>query len=112
MSNQTSPDGGGTVISRIGKYELLEKIGAGTFGEVYRARHVLLGSEVAVKLLLPKFSRDEEVLERFLREAKTMASLPDYRHVVRVFDLDEAKGRPFYAMEYIPLTLSKHLGGR
>src|SRR5512143_2423808 len=59
----------------FGHYEVLERLGTGGMGEVYRARDQLLGRFVAIKALPPEFSRDPERLARFVHEAKILASL-------------------------------------
>ena len=60
---------------RIGPYEVLAKLGEGGMGEVYRARDVNLGRDVAIKVLPDAFAQDAERLARFEREAKMLASL-------------------------------------
>jgi serine/threonine protein kinase len=62
--------------SHVGPYELVALIGAGGMGEVYRARDLRLGREVAVKVLPASFTVDPERLRRFEREARAVASLP------------------------------------
>ncbi|HZM59523.1 MAG TPA: serine/threonine-protein kinase, partial [Vicinamibacterales bacterium] len=61
--------------SRLGPYEITEQIGVGGMGEVYRARDVNLGRDVAIKVLPEAFAQDADRLARFEREAKTLASL-------------------------------------
>jgi serine/threonine protein kinase len=61
--------------SRLGPYEILERLGAGGMGEVYRARDTRLGREVAIKALPSHISSSAEVRQRFEREAKTVAQL-------------------------------------
>ncbi len=61
--------------TKLGQYEVVEAIGAGGMGEVYRARDTKLGREVAIKVLLEELSKDRERLARFEREAKLLASL-------------------------------------
>ena len=60
---------------RLGQYDVVEAIGAGGKGEVYRARDTTLGREVAIKVLPEALSRDEDRLARFEREARLLASL-------------------------------------
>src|SRR5512138_107192 len=61
--------------TRVGPYEIAEPIGVGGMGEVYRARDVNLGRDVALKVLPDAFAQDAERLARFEREAKTLAAL-------------------------------------
>jgi len=97
-------------MKQLGRYEIIEKIGIGGMGTVYRANQPTLNKIVALKVLADFCAKDEDTVERFMREARIMASLPDYRHVVQVFDLDEIDGKYFYTMEYMPLSLSEHIG--
>jgi serine/threonine protein kinase len=60
---------------RLGRYEILEAIGAGGMGEVYRARDTSLERDIAIKILPDAFSNDPERLSRFEREAKAVSSL-------------------------------------
>ena len=73
------------------KYELLERLGEGGMGAVYRARRVLIGDEVAVKVLLKKFVADQQAIERFRREARAAAMLR-HPNVVTIHDFGEARG--------------------
>ena len=61
--------------TKLGLYEILDPIGAGGMGEVYRARDTKLGREVAIKVLPEAFAENEERLARFEREAKVLAQL-------------------------------------
>ena len=97
-------------MGKIGKYKILEKIGEGGMGTVYKALQPILKKTVALKVLSEACAKDKEILERFLREARIMAGLPDYTHVVQVYDLDEYEGGYFYTMEYIPDSLAQMLG--
>lgn len=82
---------------RLGRYKISEHIGSGGFSTVYRARHIYLDDEVAVKTL-----RSETTLaaESFLREAQALTLLV-YQNVVRVFDADILNDAPFIVMELI-----------
>jgi serine/threonine protein kinase len=85
----------------VGKYKLLEQIGEGGMGTVYRAEHIVLGSPAAVKILLPQLSRDVGVLDRFFQEARTASAI---RHpgIVEVFDYGRLAGDQAYiAMELL-----------
>jgi eukaryotic-like serine/threonine-protein kinase len=82
----------------IAGYQLLEQIGRGVGGVVYRARQASLEREVAVKLLTPKLSLDPAFVRRFFDEARAASSL-SHPHVVRVYDGGRDKGYHFFAME-------------
>ncbi len=89
------------VNKTLGKYELLEILGRGGFGTVYRARETVLEVERAVKVLHPALASDPEFIERFRREARTAARL-EHPNIVPVYELDEVQGTSFLAMRYLP----------
>ncbi len=85
----------------VGKYRIAEQIGEGGMGMVYRAEHVLLGSPAAVKVLLPRWTRNRQIVDRFFTEARAASSI---RHVniVQVFDSGLlANGQAYIAMELL-----------
>jgi TolB-like protein/tetratricopeptide (TPR) repeat protein/predicted Ser/Thr protein kinase len=90
--------------TRLGPYEVTLLLGSGGMAEVYRARDVRLGREVAIKILPEELSSDPESLARFEREAKTASAL-NHPHLVTIYDIGEAEvdgGRLHYmAMELI-----------
>ncbi len=86
--------------TRLGSYEILAPLGAGGMGEVYRARDVRLGRDVAVKTLPAAFAQDPERLARFEREAKLLASL-SHPNVAVVYGLEEVDGARYLVLEYI-----------
>ncbi|MGD8376759.1 MAG: protein kinase [Acidobacteriota bacterium] len=86
---------------RVGPYEILEKLGQGGMGEVWRARDTALDREVAIKVLPELFARDAERLARFEREAKLLASL-NHPAIAAVHGLHEQDGQRFLAMELVP----------
>lgn len=89
------------VISEmLGKYQILEEIGRGGFGTVYRAKDTVLGREVALKVLNPLLMRDVGCVERFRREAKAAARL-EHPYIVPIYDTDEVKGRLFIVMRLV-----------
>src|SRR5688572_15905165 len=97
----------GMVIAE--RYRLIEPLGAGGMGAVWRAEHLNLRSPVAVKLLNPAIADDSEMLERFLREAQSAAALRG-SYVVQVFDYGVHSGLPFIAMELLSgLSLGRRL---
>lgn len=84
----------------LGKYQILEEIGRGGFGTVYRAKDTVLGREVAIKVLNPLLMRDAGFVERFRREAKAAARL-EHPHIVPIYDADEVEGRLFIVMRLV-----------
>ncbi|MCC6588903.1 MAG: serine/threonine-protein kinase [Bryobacterales bacterium] len=96
-------------VLAIGHYELLEQIGAGGMGEVFRAKDLLLGRVVAIKRLRPDFFGNDDRRRRFLKEARAASSL-DHPNIVCIHDLLESDGREYLVMEYIEgETLRAHL---
>jgi serine/threonine-protein kinase len=84
----------------LSHYEILEKLGAGGMGVVYRARDTKLGREVAVKVLPEALSHDPERLSRFEREARLLASL-NHPNVATLHGFEEAEGTRFLVMELV-----------
>ncbi len=84
----------------LSHYEILDTLGAGGMGEVYRARDTKLGREVAIKVLPEEFSRDRERLDRFEREAKLLAAL-NHPNVATLYGLEVSDGQPFLVMELV-----------
>jgi len=89
------------VIGRtIGRYRIVERIGAGGMGEVFRAHDALLQRDFALKLLHVEDQGDEAARKRFLREARLAASL-SHPHICSVFEVGEDESDVFIAMEYV-----------
>jgi serine/threonine protein kinase len=85
----------------VGKYKLREIVGRGGMGVVYRAEHVYIGKEVAVKILHDGYGGREESIKRFLREARA-ASLINHPNIVDVTDFGKSNdGTVFFVMEYL-----------
>jgi predicted Ser/Thr protein kinase len=99
----------------LGKYEILNEIGKGGFGTVYRAKDTVLDREVALKVLKPAWLDDSRAVTMFYREARAAAKLA-HPCIVTIFDMGEAEGRLYIAMELIdgePLNARiKRVGGQ
>jgi eukaryotic-like serine/threonine-protein kinase len=99
---------GETIVDR---YELEELVGAGGMSSVYKARDRLLERNVALKILHEQYTSDDEFVERFKREARTVAQL-SHPNIVTVIDRGEDNGRQFIVFEYIAGENLKELLGR
>ncbi len=93
-----------------GKYQIVRVIGEGGMGAVYEGRHVQMDRRVAIKMLRAEFVRDHGAVERFLREARTAASV-GHKSIVQILDFGEAEdGTPFIVMAYLDgQTLAEQL---
>jgi serine/threonine-protein kinase len=85
---------------RLGPYEIVELVGAGGMGDVYRARDTKLGRDVAIKVLPALFTSDADRLSRFEREARVLASL-SHPHILTVHDVGELAGRQYLVTEFV-----------
>jgi len=89
------------VIGRtLGHYRVVETLGKGGMGEVYRAHDEVLGREVAIKVLPEELSTDPERLARFEREAKVLAAL-NHPHIGAIYGLEKDDGQHFLVLELI-----------
>ena len=93
-------DGTGGIPERLGDFRILERLGEGGMGIVYRAEQVSLGREVALKLIRPEQLYFGEARERFQREVETVASL-HHPGIVAVHAVGEELGVPYFAMELV-----------
>ena len=85
---------------QLAHYEIIESVGAGGMGEVYRARDTKLGRDVAIKVLPEEFSRDKERLDRFEREARLLAQL-NHSNIATLHGLEDRDGQKFLVMELV-----------
>src|SRR5688500_9112454 len=92
-------------------YRVLEKIGEGGMGVVYRAEDTRLGRQVAMKFLSAKLTHDSAALERFQREARAASSL-NHPHICALYDIGARDKQPFLVMELLSGgTLHRRIGG-
>jgi eukaryotic-like serine/threonine-protein kinase len=85
----------------VGRYIILDRIGSGSMGRVYKARHPLMDRTVALKIIAPEIASNDRVVARFQREMKLVGRL-DHPNVVRAFDADQHQRVLYIVMEYVP----------
>jgi serine/threonine-protein kinase len=111
-----------TPVSSIGKYQILELVGEGAMGTVYKAQDPVLSRSVAIKVMSDAIARDGALRDRFMREAQAAGSL-QHPNVVTIFDFGEFEGHLYIAMEFVdgidleemierhvPMTTDQRLG--
>jgi serine/threonine-protein kinase len=89
-----------SIPTKIGRYDIIELVGRGGMGVLYRARDRMLERDVALKMMHVDFSVDSAARERFEREAKAVARL-QHRNVVTIHELGSADGSPYIVMEFL-----------
>lgn len=88
------------IPTQIGKYQIVELVGEGAMGTVYRAVDSVIGRTVAIKVMNPSIARQKDHRQRFLREAQAAGSF-QHPNVVTIYDMGEVDGHLFIAMEFV-----------
>jgi len=99
-------------LGRLGPYEVVDRVGQGAMGVVYKAQDAALNRYVAIKALAPQWASDQAARRRFTREAQAAAAVT-HPHVITIYAVGQWRGRPFLVMEFVTgLSLQQRIDER